>query len=130
MAESSLRTLYQCLSDITNAESCFVRRDDVVVNNGCEVQCDVILSHTHLTWYLNDLNLDVDLDEALRKRVYLYKTWINCARKLSELCDESDVSLRDWLVRIGADDAAGNCAEEANSRTKGIYCTGMSAGKF
>jgi hypothetical protein len=71
-----------------------------------------------LTRDLDDLDLDVDLDEALGKRVDLDETRVNGAREATEFGDQADVTLRDGLVRIGADEAARNCAAETNAATK------------
>jgi hypothetical protein len=46
-------------------------RSDAVVNDGRQVQCDVVLGHAYLLWYLDDLDLDVDLDKVLGEWVYV-----------------------------------------------------------
>ena len=43
------------------------------------------------------------------------KTWVNGASELSELGDESDISLRHRLVRVGADDAARDGTAETDT---------------
>jgi hypothetical protein len=46
-----------------------------------------------LAGYLDDLNLDVDLDEALRERVDVDKTRVNGASEATELGDEPNITL-------------------------------------
>jgi hypothetical protein len=59
-----------------------------------------------LTRDFDDLDLDIDLDETLGQRVDLDKTWVDSAGEAAEFGDEPDITLRDRLVRVGADDAA------------------------
>lgn len=56
--------------------------------------------------HTDNLNLDVHLDELLRKRVDLDQTWIDGAVEATEFGDETDVPLVDGLVRVRADDTA------------------------
>jgi hypothetical protein len=43
------------------------------------------------------------------------KTRVDGAGEATELGDESNIALRDGLVGVGADDAAGNGAEETDA---------------
>ena len=54
----------------------------------------------------NDLDLDVHR--------------VDGAIEATELGDEPDFALVDWLVRVGADDAAGDCAAETDDAAEGI----------
>ena len=65
VAESGLRTLDKGLADVADTEGGFVGGGDVVVDDGGEVQGDVVFSHADLFGDLDDLDLDVHLDELL-----------------------------------------------------------------
>ena len=65
VAEGGLRTLDEGLADVADTEGGFVGGGDVVVDDGGEVQGDVVFSHADLFGDLNDLDLDVHLDELL-----------------------------------------------------------------
>ena len=71
-------------------------------------------------WHTNDLNLYVDLDELLRQRVDLHETWVDGAIEATELGDETNVSLADWLVWVGANDAAWDGTAATDERTEGV----------
>jgi hypothetical protein len=64
---------------------------------------------------LHDLNLDINLNKSLGERVDLDQARVDGAREATELCDQADIALGDWLVRVRADDTAGNGAEEAET---------------
>lgn len=66
------------------------------------------LGHADLLGHLDNLNLDIDLDERLRERVDLDETRVHSSCETSEFGDETDISLGDGLVWVGADDAARN----------------------
>jgi hypothetical protein len=97
-----------------------VRRGDVVVDDGGQVQGDVVLCHADLTRHFDDLDLNIDLDEALGKRVDLDETGVDSTREAAELGDQTNVALRDRLVGVGADDAARNGTAEADRVTKRV----------
>jgi len=73
---------------------------DVIVNDGGELNSDIVPSHTNLLWDLADLNLDVYLNEFLGQRVDLDKTWVNSAVKTAEFSNQAHVSLGDGLIRV------------------------------
>ena len=52
VAKRGLCALHESLADIANAESGFVGRGDVVVDDGGKVESDVVFSHTDLLWDL------------------------------------------------------------------------------
>lgn len=120
VAERRLGSLDERLPDVADAEGGAVRRHDAVVDDGGEPQGDVILCHADLLGHLDELNLDVDLDEALRERVDLDETWVDCAREAAELGDEANVALIDGLVRVRADDAAWNRAASTDAVAQGV----------
>ena len=93
-------------------------RGDVVIDDRCQVQCDVIFCHADLTRDLDDLDLDIDLDEAFGERVDLDKARVDSAREATKFGYQADITLRDRLVRVGADDAARNGSAETNQATK------------
>ena len=65
MAKSRLRTLHKRLADVGDGESGLVGRGDAVVDDGCQLEGDVVLGHADLLGNFDDLDLDVDLDELL-----------------------------------------------------------------
>ena len=65
--------------------------------------------------HTNNLNLDIHLDKLLRQRVDLDKTRIDSAIEATELGNETDVSLADWLVWVGAYDTAWDGSTETNA---------------
>lgn len=102
------------------------------------MQVDVVLGHTNLLrdlcsfvscYYLrysgpllltNNLNLDVDLNQLLRERVDLDETRVDSASKTTEFGDETNITLRDRSVGVGADDTARNSSKVTNDGTKGV----------
>lgn len=120
VTKSGLCSLNQSLADIGDTKSGFVWGGDVIVDNGGKVEGDVVLGHADLLWYLNNLNLDIDLDEAFAERVDLNETWVDCAVETSKLRDETDITLRDRLVWVRAADAARDCSKSSDARTKGV----------
>ena len=72
--------------------------------------------------HTNDLDLDIDLNEFLRQRVYLHETRVDGAVEATELGDEPDVALADGLVGVGADDAARDGTAESDAGTEVIDC--------
>jgi len=76
----------------------------VVVDDGGELNSDVVFSHTHLLWDLADLDLNVDLNELLRQGIDLDKTWVDGAVETAKFGNETHVSLGDGLVRVRAYD--------------------------
>lgn len=120
MAQSSLGTLHKSLSDVVDAKSSLVRRDDMVVDDGRESQGDVVLGHAHLLGNLGGLDLDINLDETLAERIDIDQTGVDSLVELAELGDETNITLLDVLVWVGADDAAGNGTHASNESTEGI----------
>lgn len=106
MAEGGLGTLNKSLANIGNSESGLVWAGDVVVDHRGELKSDIVLGHADLLWHLDNLDFDIDLDEALREWVDLDETWVDGAVEATEFGDEADVSLGDGLVWVGAADAA------------------------
>lgn len=66
--------------------------------------------------HTNDLDLDVNLDESLGKRVDLDETGVDGAVESSELRDQANVSLRHRFVWIGAEDATRDGPAGADTR--------------
>ena len=73
-----------------------------------------------MTRHFHDLDLDINLDETLRERVDVNETRVTSASETPEFGDQTNVSLRDWLVGIGTDDAAGNGTEETDTGSEGV----------
>jgi hypothetical protein len=120
MAQRRLRALDKCLANVTDAEGGLVRRGDAVVNDGCELQRDVVLGHADLLGDFDDLDLDVNLHELLGKRVDVDETGVDGAGKAAEFGHETHVSLVHGLVGIRANDAAGDCAKSTDAATESI----------
>jgi len=70
--------------------------------------------------HTNNLNLDIDLDESLGKRVYVNKTRVDSAGETTELGDESDISLIHRLVWVWATETSWNGSEGAEAGTEGV----------
>lgn len=117
MAQGSLGTLDKRLTNVTDTESGLVRRSDAVVDDGSQVERDVVLGHADLLGNLDNLDLDVDLDKVLGEGVNINETRIDSAGESTELGDETNVSLANWLVWVGAYDAAWNSAECTDAST-------------
>ena len=92
----------------------------MVVDDGGKVECDVILGHADLARYFDNLDLDVDLDQALRERVDSDQTGVDSASESTESRDETDVSLADWFVWVGTDHAAWNGTEETDAGSQRV----------
>jgi hypothetical protein len=120
VTQSRLRTLHERLAEIGDAEGGFVRARDVVVDDGCEGEVDVVLGHADLLRYLDNLDLHIYLDQALGEWVNFDETGVHCSCESAELGDQTDLTLRDWLVRVGADDAAWDCAQCTDAAAKGV----------
>lgn len=118
MAQSSLRTLNKCLANITDAESGLVRRSDAIVDDRRQVERNVVLGHADLLGYLDNLDLDVDLDKLLGQGVNIDETWVDSAGESTKLGDESNVSLADGLVGVGAHDAAWDGSQSTDAATE------------
>ena len=73
----------------------------------------------------NDLDLHIDLNQPLGQRVDLHETWVHCAIEAAEFGDQPDVTLADWLVWVGAEDAEGDGAAETDACTEGVDCEGL-----
>ena len=58
----------------------------------------------------NNLDLDIYLNKPFRQRVDFDKTRIDSAVEATELGDQADIALTDWLVRVGTDNTAWNGA--------------------
>jgi hypothetical protein len=120
VAKCGLCALNECLTNVADAEGCFVRGRNAVVDDGRQLQRYVILGHADLLRNFDDLDLDIDLDKLLRQRVHVDKTWVDSAGETTELGDQTDVSLIDRFVRIGADEAAWNGAGCTDAAAKGV----------
>ena len=139
--EGGLGTLNQGLTDVGDAEGGFVGGGDVVVDDGGYLEGDVVLGDTDLfgdlyrynlsicicnrkegSWRhrTNNLNLDVYLDQLFRERIDLDKTGVDRAVETTKLCDETDVSLTDWLIWVWTDDTAGNGTAGTDDRSEVI----------
>ena len=75
----------------------------------------------------NDLDLDIDLDQAFGQRVDLDKTRVHSPCESSELGDEADVTLLDGLVGVRADDAARDGAEGSHDGSERVHHSSVPA---
>ena len=92
----------------------------MIVDDGCKVKCDIVLGHADLSRHFDNLNLDIDLNKALRERVDVNETRVDGTCKLAELGDKTDITLRHRLVRVGADDTTRNSAAETDAGAERI----------
>lgn len=60
------------------------------------------------------------MDELLRQRVDLHETWVDGTVEATELGDQTDISLANWLVWIGANDAARDGTAATDECTEGV----------
>jgi hypothetical protein len=120
VTESGLGTLNESLTDVGDAKSGLVRRGDMVVNDGRKVEGNVVFCHADLARHLDDLDLDIDLDEALGERIDVYETGVDGASEFAELGDEADITLRNRFVWVGTHNAARNGAAEANAGPEAV----------
>lgn len=120
VAESGLGSLHKRLANVGNTKGGLVRADNVVVDDGGQLESDVVLGHANLLGHLGRLDLDVDLHQSLAERVDLDQTRVDSAVKLAELGDETDITLLDALVRVGAADAARDGTHGTNAGTEGV----------
>ncbi|KAI6756254.1 hypothetical protein HG530_011990 [Fusarium avenaceum] len=96
--------------------------DDVLENTSTDYMTESGLSTLHES-LLNVIDTESSL-ESLAERVDLDQTRIDSLVELSKLCNETDVALVDFLVRVGADDTAGNGAHGSNDASKDVHCWG------
>lgn len=97
-----------------------MRADDVVVDDRREMKGDVVLGHADLLWNLDDLDLDVDLNQALGKGVDLDQTRVDSLVKFAKLRDQTDVTLVHIFVRVRTDNAARNRTQGSNTGTEAV----------
>lgn len=126
VSQSGLSALDEGLTHVSDAEGCLVRADDMVVNDGGQMQGNVVLGHADLLGDFNDLNLDVDLDNTLRQGVDLDQAGIDSLVETAEFGDEANVALIDILVRIGAANAARDGAKGTDNGTQAVDCDEVS----
>lgn len=120
VAQCSLRPLNQGLADVGDSKGGLVGADNMVVDDGRQVERDVVLGHADLLGDLDDLDLDVDLNEALGEGVDLDKARVDSLVEFAKLGDQTNVTLVHVLVRVRADDAAWNGTQGSNKGTKTV----------
>lgn len=125
VSQGGLGSLHQGLTDVGDTKSRLVRRCNVIVDDRSQVECNIVLGHAHLTWHLDNLDLDIDLDESFGQWVDLDQTRVDSSRKATELGDQTHVTLRHRLVGVGADNAAGDGTQETNAASQGIDCAAL-----
>lgn len=59
MTQSGLSALHESLSDVGDAEGGLVWSGDLVVDDGGQVEGDIVLGHAHLARHFYDLDLDI-----------------------------------------------------------------------
>lgn len=92
----------------------------MVVDDGRQVHRHVVFGHADLLGHLDDLDLDVDLEQALRQGVDLDQARVDGLIELAELGDQTDVALVDLLVGVGEADTAGNGAQGSDAGTESV----------
>jgi hypothetical protein len=114
-------TLHKSLLDVVDTESGLVRRDNVVVDDRGQAKGNIVLGHANLLWDFGGLNLDINLEKSLAERIDLDQTGVNSLVELSELGNETNVALVDFLVRVGTNDAAGNSAHSSDDTSEDVH---------
>lgn len=133
MAEGGLSTLDQSLTNVGDTEGGLVGADDVVVDNGSQVQSDIVFGHADLLRHFDVLDTHIDpiaelerrekyigrvelhsLYNALGQRVDLDQTGVDSLVEATKLGDQADIALVDVLIRVGAADAARDSAHRPN----------------
>ena len=79
MAQGCLGTLYERLLDVSDSKGGFVGRRDLIVDDGGQIQRDVVFRHADLARDLHDLDLHVDGLQALAQWVDFDETRVDCA---------------------------------------------------
>lgn len=92
----------------------------MVVDNRRETDGHIVLGHTCLLRYLGSLDLHIDGDDLLAEGVDLDETRVDGLVEAAELGDKTNVALLDVLVRVWAEDAAGNGANGTNASAKSV----------
>lgn len=95
VTKSSLSTFDKSSADTTDAESCLVRIDNVVVDDRGDVDVDVVFGHTYLRRNFDDGNLDVDLLQFLGQRIDFAQTRVDSTVVFSEFQDETGLTFVD-----------------------------------
>ena len=72
--------------------------------------------------HTNNLNLDIDLNKTFTERVDLDETRINSTIESTEFGDQTNVTLRNRLVWVGAADAARKSTHSSDAGTKSVDC--------
>jgi hypothetical protein len=76
----------------------------------------------------DNLYFDVNLDKAFTERVDLDETGVDCAIKPTKLGDQTDITLRNRLIWIGADNTARDRSHCTDTVSKSIDYTVISPG--
>lgn len=113
ITENCLRFLDERRTYVLNGKGGAVRVDDVVDDDGFDLTVETIAGEDCLLRDVYDLDLDGDLTQRFAERVDFDKSRIDGTRKLSERRNESDATLLDLLVRIGATEATRDRSERS-----------------
>jgi hypothetical protein len=65
--------------------------------------------------HTNNLNLNINLDEAFAERVDLNKTRVDSAIETAKFGDQANIALRDRFVGVRTDDTAGDGTHSSNT---------------
>ena len=141
VAQSGLGTLDERLSDVGDTEGGLVWGDDLVVDDGGQVEGDVVLGHADLRgtstiWILTSTVIRCSLsgltltrpgstERSKLRRQYQYYSPSMRQLELSvtnrpNLRDETDLALVDGLEWVGAADTAGNSSAETNTFSQAV----------
>lgn len=120
VAQGGLGTLHKSLADVGNAKGSLVGADNVVVDDGCELERDIVLGHANLLGDFSSLNFNVDLDKGLAQRVDLNQTGVDSTVEAAKLGNKTNITLLDTLVRVGAADAAWDSTHGTDASTETV----------
>ena len=112
MTKCGLRTFHESSADRSNSKGRLVRIDNVEVNDRCDVDVDIVFSHTYLRWDFDDRDFDVDLLQFLAQsgkisegvilqgeiRVDIAQTRIHCTMILAKFQDETSLTFINWVA--------------------------------
>jgi hypothetical protein len=88
------------------------------------------MSKYRSTLHTDNLDFDVNLDKTFTERIDLDETRVDCAIKPTKLRDQTDITLRDRLIWIGADDTARDRSHGTDTVSKSVDYTAISLGSL
>lgn len=85
MSQSGLSALHERRSDVGDAERGLVWGSDLVVDDGGEIESDIVLGHANLARHFDDLDLDIHGLETFADGVDLDETRVHGALEATSM---------------------------------------------